>query len=505
MQPYPANAVGGVTVVLPRPLLRGPRSAVVAAHPLAVAAGIDVAAAGGSAVDAAIAAAAALAVVAPDACGLGGDALLLLDVPGEGPTAYVGAAAAPRDPLLPITRTGPASAGVPGAVAAWCAAHARHGRLALGDVLEPAARLAAAGFPVSAWLARALAAGDALLAGGAADWIARAAREGEVLRQPELAAVLEAIREHGADGFARGWVAEAVDAATGAGGVGAEELAAYAVAPEPPVAGGAGRARLWVTPPPSQAALAVLALAALEGAPRPGTVAGEHAAVEAIKAAFEHRPALAASGDVARLLGRTLPPAPARASALSGPAGAEHTAAVATADADGLSVSMLVSVFEEFGSGVLVPEAGFVLNNRLGGLLDAGHDPARPASVSVRPSHTLSPMLVELDGRRLALATPGADGQVQTLVQLVRRLVEAGATLPGALEAPRWRAVRGRLLVEASFDPALRDGLAALGHAVEERPDGDLLFGAAAAAGADGAGGVLAAADPRRETWACVR
>jgi gamma-glutamyltranspeptidase / glutathione hydrolase len=505
MRPYPAPTVHGVTVALRRPLLRGPRSAVAAAHPLAVAAGVEVAAAGGSAVDAAVAAGAALAVVAPEACGLGGDALLLVDAPGQAPVAYVGAAAAPRRPILPITASGPASAGVPGAVAAWCAAHARFGTLALGDVLAPAARLAAHGFPVSAQLAAALGRREAMLAAGAAGWRVRSAREGERLRQPELATVLEAIRADGAAGLGGGWVAEAIAAATGAQGVSAEDLAAYGVDAEPPVAGATSRARLWVTPPPSQAALALLALSALEGAPPPGTVAGEHAAVEALKAAFERRPALAASGDAGALVGRPLPPVPARASDLRGPTAADHTAAVATADADGIVVSMLVSVFHEFGSGVLVPEAGLILNNRLAGLLDAGHDPALAPPAAVRPAHTLSPMLVEIDGRRLAIATPGADGQVQTLVQLVRLLAEAGAGLPEALHAPRWRAVRGRLLVEASFDPAIRDGLAALGHDVDTRPDGHMLFGAAAIAGRDPAGGVLAASDPRRETWAAAR
>ena len=76
-----------MTVALPRPLLRGGRSAVVAAHPLAVSAGLEVAAAGGNAVDSAVAAAATLAVVTPEACGVGGDALMLVDVPGAEPAA----------------------------------------------------------------------------------------------------------------------------------------------------------------------------------------------------------------------------------------------------------------------------------------------------------------------------------------------------------------------------------------------------------------------------------
>ncbi len=494
-----------MTVALPPPLLRGRRSAVVAAHPLAVSAGLEVAAAGGNAVDSAVAAAATLAVVAPEACGLGGDALMLVDVPGAEPVGYIGAAATPRRPLLPVTEHGPASAGVPGAVAAWCEAHARHGVAELGDVLSGAVRLADEGFPVSAQLQAALERRAARLAADAAGWHVRGARVGETLRQPELAAALEAVRSGGAAGLYRGWVAEAIAAVTGPAGIGTDDLAAYTIVPEPPVAGTAGRVRMWVTPPPSQAALALLALGALGEAAAPGTAAGEHAAVEVVKAAFERRPALAASGDAAALLAEPLAATPARASSLRGPTGADHTAAVVTADAGGLVVSMLVSVFHEFGSGALVPEAGFVLNNRLSGLLDAGHDPAALPPADVRPPHTLSPMLLELGGRRLALATPGADGQVQTLVQLVRRLEAGGTELSEVLAVPRWRAVRGRLALEASFDGSVREGLAALGHRIDTRPDGDMLFGAAALAGHGRDDGVVAAADPRRETWAAVR
>jgi gamma-glutamyltranspeptidase / glutathione hydrolase len=114
-------------------------------------------------------------------------------------------------------------------------------------------------------------------------------------------------------------------------------------------------------------------------------------------------------------------------------------------------------------------------------------------------------MLLELGVRRLALATPGADGQVQTLAQLVRRLEAGGTGLSEVLAVPRWRAVRGRLALEASFDGSVREGLAALSHRIDTCPDGDMQFGAAALAGHGRDDGVVAAADPRRETWAAVR
>ncbi|MEO8967619.1 MAG: gamma-glutamyltransferase [Solirubrobacteraceae bacterium] len=511
-----------MSVSIARPLLRGPRAALAAAHPLAVAAGADVFAAGGNAVDAAVAAAAALAVLCPDACGLGGDALMLVSAEGEPPLAYLGAAAVPAEPLRPVTLYGPASAGVPGAVAAWCEAHARFGRLALAEVLAPSVTLAERGFPASDWLSGALARRRERLTVGAEGWSVLGAAGARTLRQPELAATLRAISAGGAAAFYTGAVAEATAAAVagraralaaraGAGegggtppegrGITPADLAAYSVSAEPTLSGDYGRARLAVAPSPSQALLVVLALAAIEGAPGPGGADGEHAAIEAIKEVFELRDALTGGGDVQALRDTPIPAAGARANLLRGPTAADHTAAVASADAAGLVVSMLVSVFHEFGSGVLVPEAGFLLNNRLSGLANSGSWPA-PGG---RPGHTLSPMLLELDGRRLALATPGADGQVQTLVQITRLLADAGAGLSEALAVPRWRAVAGRLEVEDSCDAGVIRALAARGHVTDRQPDGHPLFGGVAAAGIERDGGTVCAADPRGEVWAAVR
>jgi gamma-glutamyltranspeptidase/glutathione hydrolase len=172
--------------------------------------------------------------------------------------------------------------------------------------------------------------------------------------------------------------------------------------------------------------------------------------------------------------------------------------------ASGTVVSMLISVFDDFGSAALVPEGGFVLNDRLAGF---SADQASPnaAAPGRRPVHTLSPALLEHGGRLLALATPGADGQVQTLVQVVDGLVGDGAGVPEVLARPRWRSQEARVLVEESFPDALADELSARGHELERLPDGDGLFGGMAVSGVDGCEGtVLAAADPRRETWAGV-
>jgi gamma-glutamyltranspeptidase/glutathione hydrolase len=119
--------------------------------------------------------------------------------------------------------------------------------------------------------------------------------------------------------------------------------------------------------------------------------------------------------------------------------------------------------------------------------------------------HTLAPALVEGptgtgSSETLALATPGADGQVQTLLQVLARMRFAGASLPRAVAAPRWRSVAGRLCVEASHPHA--GALRERGHEVEPVADGDGLFGAVVAAGRAADGTVTAVGDWRRDVAA---
>src|SRR5258707_10706245 len=144
-------------LLVPMPLVRGTRGAVVAPHHLATAAGLAILRAGGHAVDAAIAANAVLGVVLPSGCGLGGDAFWLIwDEAAGRQTALNGSGRAPAaaDPAVlraggvtSLPYRGPLAITVPGAVRSWGDAHARHGRLARADVLAPALQLARHGGP----------------------------------------------------------------------------------------------------------------------------------------------------------------------------------------------------------------------------------------------------------------------------------------------------------------------------------------------------------------------
>jgi gamma-glutamyltranspeptidase/glutathione hydrolase len=218
----------------------------------------------------------------------------------------------------------------------------------------------------------------------------------------------------------------------------------------------------------------------------------DHVAIELTEAAFAFR---ANVGEGAALLSHELPIDLQRASHRGGPRAYLHTAGVAAVDAEGRVISSLVSVFDDFGSGVFVPDLGITLNNRAGGFTDG----ANAAAPGKRPVHTLAPAMLTTAQGVLALATPGADGQVQTLLQILVAIHREEVDLAQAIARPRWRSENGALLIEQSH--AGIDRLTTLGHRVIPLADGEMRFGAVVCAG-----GIddqpVAVADWRRETAA---
>ena len=149
----------------------GATIAVSAGHPAAVAAATAIAKAGGNAVDAAVAAAFVLAVALPDACGLGGDALLTIRTGDGRATSFNGVGTAPAQLELPLPGDGAKLATVPGFVAGLADAHARFGRLEWDQLIAPAVDLAVTGTEVSQSLAEGIAGhADRLRRGGGEDW-----------------------------------------------------------------------------------------------------------------------------------------------------------------------------------------------------------------------------------------------------------------------------------------------------------------------------------------------
>jgi gamma-glutamyltranspeptidase/glutathione hydrolase len=478
-----------------RPVLRGRFGAVAAAHPLAVAAGQEMLTGGGSAADAAIAAQAVLCVLMPDACGLGGDMLALVHAPGSVLQAINGTGTAPMR-LRQVADDGPNSITVPGIVDAWCTLSRQYGRVSLARALEPAVRLARAGTRLPALLSATLAKHrERLCRGGAASWALFDARAGVLIRQPELAALLERVGSDGRAAFYQGAAARYIAQAIGTlgGALGEDDLAAHETVLAAPVETRWDEFTLSTQPPMAQGILLNMSVQALGRLGPLTSPLDDHGAVELTNAAFAYRDEVAGGS---ALLAHELPIDMQRASNRGGPRAYLHTAGVACADAQGMVISSLVSVFDDFGSCVFVPELGITLNNRAGGFT-AGANAAAPGK---RPVHTLAPAMLNTPQGVLALATPGADGQVQTLLQVLMGL-HGGMDLATAITRPRWRSENGALLIEQRH--ANIDQLSALGHRMTRCGDGDVRFGAVVSAGYIDEE-PIAAADWRRETAAGV-
>lgn len=273
----------------------GRRGAVAAGHPLAAAAGARVLDAGGNAVDAAVAAQAACCVLMPQACGLGGDALMLVRSGGE-VVAITGAgrsasAASPGPPA-----DGGASATVPGAAQAWVDGARCWGRLPLSSSLAPSVELAEQGMTVGAALAAAAAAQrERLVRGGAGDWPVTSAVAGQLVRQPELAAVLTELGARGRTAFYDGPVAAAVVAAArrDGGSLSTADLAEHRSVVGPALQTAWSGGTVWVQPPPAQGVLLAMALLWWEEQAEAGRPVEpedvDHVAVELTAAVFGHR------------------------------------------------------------------------------------------------------------------------------------------------------------------------------------------------------------------------
>lgn len=502
---------------------------------LATSAGVAMLVHGGSAADAAVAANAVLAVTAPHACGLGGDLFALVHHGDVSPASLlaVGRSGAGADadrlraegaatmPLHGDVR----SVTTPGCVDGWLALLARFGRLPVDQVLAPAIRLAAGGFPPS----RELSAAATLLA----DDDRRAGLSGpggsplHRVSRPGVARQLAIVAAEGRDGFYGGEFAAGVVEAT-AGELTADDLRRSHADWVEPISTRAWGVELWGPPPVSQAYVGLSAWWMTEGLPLPGDPddpAWPHLLVEAIRQSAVDRPDVLHEGaDAAALLAgarlgaRRAAISADRAARLPQPSSTGSTTYLCAADGDGMAVSLIQSNASAFGSHIEVPGTGIFLQNRgIGFSLQPGH----PAEYGPgrRPPHTLAPFLVTDDrgGLRAVLGTRGADAQPQVVLQLLARLV-VGASSPGAaVSAPRWVVAsregtafdtwrRGQPAVvklEASAPPQWEPGLVARGHEVVVADPRDTSFGFAHVIVADH-GVLVAAADPRASVGAAA-
>ena len=499
---------------------------VVSGHAAATLAGIETLKRGGNLVDAMVAASAALAVVVGQATSIGGDCFLLFHEAASGKTFGLNASGVAPALAVPqrfpdgMKTRGPLAPVVPGLVRAWDVMHARFGRLPWKDLFQSAIELAE-GHPVSKVLAERLPENrDALAAdpGCAALYLPRGrpVEIGEMLRQPALAASLNAIAMQGADEFYCGDLAARIARyqEDRGGLIRASDLAAYAPLWVEAIATDYRGHRVEAMPPNSYGILLLMqlnGLAALDSGTLTRSVAGRLGyQISAMHAAFEGVPLIADPQAIPDAIDRLLGPQMTAAiqSAVLNGAGHQRvadrggTACVLLADQHGNAISLVQSVFNAFGSMVLDPGTGILFNNRMQGFT---HAPNQPNSVGPgrRPAHTLCPVLVRRGGRlRYALATPGGLSQTLTNVQVLNYLIDEGRDVAAAVEAPRWCNTKsGDVLLDGEFSPAIVAELARMGHKAE-RADDAYFYGSAKAIELLDTGTLAGAADYRREAYA---
>ncbi len=504
---------------------RGPNGCLAADHPLAVEAGLGVIRSGGSAADAAIAMAAVMTVVQPYYSHLGGDLFAMTydaatksvgALNSSGPAPLSSSAAAYRK-LRQIPETGALAVTIPGCVDGWWELHRQKGRAPWASLFEPARQLAANGFPASRQLAQEIPGGGRR--SGESPFFegtfGHAARDGAVIVQPELAATLRAVAEGGADAFYRGPIAEACRASLAVGGVEItpDEWRGPARWGEPVTASFAGHT-VHTQPLPTQGFVLPLALKTYESLLGAGS--GMHDAVlqhAALSAAFRLRYSAAGDPDFSDADAQRFvdePPLPVPEPAVT--AGGGDTTYLLAVDGDGNAVSLIQSVFAHWGSGVWVPEAGLLLNNRMCGFtLEPGHP--NELAPGKRPVHTLHSYLVTRHDGALAMVggTPGAIQQPQTNLQMLDAILRRGEDPQDALDRPRWSLGSfaafsgdfGQVTVEEHEPDSLTPAFTDAGLRAERVPAWSPAMGRAYVATVDGTG-IAAAADIRGEGLAAV-
>lgn len=517
-----------------RSTVYAPRGAVGTSQPLATAAALKVLEAGGNAFDAAVTAAAVLNVTEPYMTGIGGDMFAIawsaregrlvgLDASGRaGSRASADALVATGAESVPYQ--GAASVTVPGALAGWRALLENYGTLALDQALEPAIRIAEEGFPVTPIIARDWAGTVDLLRrddGAAATFLVdgSAPRAGEWFRNPDLARTFRRIAARGAGEFYGGALGrEIVDGLEKLGGLlTVEDLRNQQVRWVDPLSMEYKGHTLWELPPAGQGIAALQMLKMLEGFDLKGMGHNSaeylHTLIEAKKLAYADLAGHIADPDFMRVdVDRLLDPAylegraalidPSRAAERPAPGAfstESETIYLSVADAEGNMVSFIGSIFEYFGSGVVIPGTGFALQNRGAGFtLEDGH-PNRLAP-GKRPFHTIIPAFVTKDGEPwLSYGVMGGAMQPQGHVQVLLNLVEFGMDLQEAVDAPRFRHYSGTTVAVENLPDDVADRLRAMGHTLRD-PAGVAFGGAQAVMRLPR--GWAAASDPRKDGMA---
>ncbi len=451
------------------------RAAVASAHPLASEAGIAVLERGGNAFDAAVAVSAALGVVEPYGSGLGGGGFFLLHRAADGLQVMIdGRETAPGaaredmyldeagDPVPGASRDGPLAAGIPGLPAALVHLADYYGRLPLAESLEPAIRYAEEGFAAYESLVRRLARrAPGMNAGARAVFLpgGELPAEGDLLRQPELAATMRALTREGRDGFYRGSVADMLVAGVQReGGIWSrQDLENYRVVEREPLTGKYRNVTVTTAPPPSAGGVALInmfnMLADFDLA-NVDRVTRTHLLTEIMRRAFRDRgpylgdpdfidipvkrlthPYYAAGQTASLRIDRATPSDSLPGVRPGGSGGGPQTSHFSVLDTEGNMVAATQSINFGFGSGFIASGTGVLLNNEMD---DFSMKPGQPNGYqlvsgdanSIQPGKrmlsSMTPTLLRTEDGAALLGSPGGS-QIITIVFLASLAWAEGA------------------------------------------------------------------------------
>lgn len=431
------------------------KAGIASAHQLATEAGMEILRQGGNAFDAAVAVSAALAVVEPSSSGLGGGAFWLLHRAEDGFETMVDARevaplAATHDMFLDeqgnvakgrSTSTALAAA-IPGEPAGFEHIAKTYGKLPFKTSLQPAIRLAREGFPLNERLRGGIVAKRDTFNAGAAAKIFLVKGEvpavGTVIKQPELAKTLTTLAERGAEGFYKGAIAkELVYGVNKMGGIWSlQDLANYKVVERKPVYGEYNGARIVSAPPPSSGGVALIdALNILSGydLKTVDNATRVHLVVEAARRVHRDRAQYFGDPDFVKMpVEQLLSPhyaAGQRTSirmdratpsdmlpGITSPPPGQQTTHFSIVDADGNRVAGTMSINFFFGSGLMVPGVGILLNNEMDDFVAKAGVPngfrlvgaeANAIAPGKRPLSSMTPTFVEKPDGVMVLGTPG--------------------------------------------------------------------------------------------------
>ena len=478
---------------------------------------------GGNAVDAAVAASAVQCVTEPGSCGLGGDLFALVHSDEEGTWALNGSGRAPlriEEVLEGQTapRFGALSPSVPGTPAAWDLMLERFGSIGLEDALGPAIRFAVEGFPLYDSIREMLdRVGSEIEVQSPLKklFTDNPSSQGSIFKQTELGKTLSAIAENGVSEFYTGDVAESIvrNCQEQGGVLSLEDLNLHEVRFEEPLVAEFGKTKVFTQPPVSMGLVFLMelmlfeelqldSLSSLSSDDIDLLVRCKHAAfadgIGAMKSGIAENWPKRAVDEIRRR--------PIKDSTW-GPSGSDTTCVVVS-DGRGLVVSVIHSLFNEFGSRVLLPDSGIVLNDRLANNL-IGIDGLRGGG---RAIHTLHSYLVLEDGVPLVMAcTPGGRGQVQINFQVLCRIIKEGMDVQQAVDEPRWLSGNPRrpypkdtLFLEDGVSAEVATALESKGHLVHCCDTSDVdMFGSCLVTGFDKESAKwYAVADNRRDARA---